>query len=486
MTVASTQRAALAYIGSAVAPTMHGGADEFQALSTRAAELRELIQEKLDQLTAEGGWTGAGARAFREMVVHDLIKPLGEFSEQSAALGQALRPLAQSVDSSQQVASSNPIPWDIAAPWTARPSPAAMANPLTAAMAPIEVVNIGQIPQRIVPQPVWMGIEGAAAASVPPPVYTQTGQPTGFAAHNWDVKMETLGVNPTQKVACNGAVASVDASLNAFLPEGSSGKGKDVELKGESEQEQKNWQEDLRALQERVRQVKDVVDQVMPRGNLGLETNTPLVQPDMPRTSDIPQPNLAQPGLDRVTPGGHDTPRLESGTVTQGVHASGIDPTLLNGSSNSLNPSLASGINGTQLGAAISDGTLAAGVDPIGAPIGTTGAAASPAAGTPLVGAGAGGMMGAGGLGGGAAGSKGNPSFQLDGRGRGIINPGYDGGANSGAGAGPGGMMPMGMGAGNRRGAKDEDRDHEFEETWLEEDQDVWGEEDAPPGLITK
>jgi hypothetical protein len=128
----------------------------------------------------------------------------------------------------------------------------------------------------------------------------------------------------------------------------------------------------------------------------------------------------------------------------------------------------------------IDTGSTLAGMDGSGTGFGGTGSGAYGGGGLGSMSAGLGGGVGGGGIGGGIGGTSGLAGEGLGAAGAGAgAGIGAEGaGAGVGAGRAGGMMMPM------RGGAGSNDEDERERSTWLEEDDDVWGEADAPPSVI--
>lgn len=134
----------------------------------------------------------------------------------------------------------------------------------------------------------------------------------------------------------------------------------------------------------------------------------------------------------------------------------------------------------------IDTGSSLAGMDGSGAGFGGGGSGAYGGGGLGSMSAGLGGGVGGGGIGGGVGATSGLAGEGLGaagaGAGMGAGGAGAAGAGAAGAGAGRAGaggmMMPM------RGGAGGNDEDERERSTWLEEDDDVWGEADAPPSVI--
>ena len=183
--------------------------------------------------------------------------------------------------------------------------------------------------------------------------------------------------------------------------------------------------------------------------------------------SSVATPNIKNPG----NPPHHTTTGIPpiDGTDPTGTSTIG-DPT-------GGTPGVGSGVGGgSTIGVPHLDtGSSLAGMDGSGAGFGGAGGGAYGGGGLGSMSAGLGGGVGGGGIG---------TTSGLAGEGLGAAGAGAGaagaGAAGAGAGrAGAGGMMmPM------RGGAGGNDEDERERSTWLEEDDDVWGEADAPPSVI--
>lgn len=219
-----------------------------------------------------------------------------------------------------------------------------------------------------------------------------------------------------------------------------------------------------------------------------------------PGHGSVPTPTISNPGS-----GGTPHPGTPNYPTGPGLPGSGGDPGAYPIGAGAGGPGSGAGFGGSGGAPGLDSGTSLAGYDPSAAGFGGGGA------GAPFGGAGGGaGGLGAAGLGGGAAGLGGGAAGLgaggLGGGAGGLAGAGAGGGAAglgaaeglagaaageqataaeaagaaaAGRGAGGQGLLPMRPGG---QGGNDGERERS---TWLTEDEDIWGESDAPPSVIS-
>lgn len=514
-----TQRELLAYVSSPELNSLDHVHDMWTDVSQRAGQIRELIQQRLDQLTAEGGWTGPGAEAYRSMITDDLIKHLATLEDTAQTYATKLDPVTGAVSAAHTTGEQNNIPWDIQTQWHTRRQHVDQtfwgrvdefftgdddAYLEAVANAPTEVVTGGGSIVTTVPKPQWDATLAANPTRPVPSIFTTVATPVSQHQDQFDRLMEHHQLNSVTRGNVQGAALSVDSALGSYRPE----TVEPFTYRGGAYSETATG------------------GMVPPGGGGGTAPSagsggTPTPAPG----GTVPPPASgggSSPGGGGVTTppsggshpgdGGYVPPPTPGPGVTPGGPGTPVDPQVpivdpgpggdaddpIDGiiGDPGTNPSPLP-VGGT------SPGTGTAGLPGIGSPVAAAGAPAgpvltgSPVANTTGIGpmAAPGGMAG-GGFGGGLGGSSsgmgrmptGTPgtSFQIGPNGKAAVNPGSAGNiVGSGSDAGRGGMGGAPMGARRTQQSDGEEKTEQTDEVWLEEDQNVWGaNQGAPPSVI--
>lgn len=234
-----TQRALLALVGSASAPSVDGMITTWQTAGRAAGQVADLVEARLQRLTAaDGGWLGPGADSFAATVQADLIRPLRAFASSTAGAdggggyAAGLTPIRDAVEHSQTTASNSPIPWDSDTSWrvdqksvdpglfdpSAPLAPSALKNQQAKADAPYQIKTGSGRVVREVGKTEWETLEQSVPAGPPAAIFAQTGTPVSGAVNRFDELMEGVGLGATPKTAVHAAVLTVNGKLAAYAP----------------------------------------------------------------------------------------------------------------------------------------------------------------------------------------------------------------------------------------------------------------------------
>jgi len=480
-----TQRELLAVISSPPLHTLTGFQNRWNDTGHYASKLADLIEQRLSRLTsADGGWTGGGAEAFASAIRAELVANLRSYALHAAGIhpdgvqhtgyDSQVGQVVDAVSSSHTTASKNGVPWDSDTTWQlpgepAKPDPDTKAAPGTPAPAPepAKIKNGRGGVVKELNQTHWDQIKRSHPAQPVPAIYTAIGLTVTPAVHHMDQLLEAVPLNTEVKRQCRQSVSKVAESLNTFAP---------PPAKGTVKTSSTNYAAGVKT--------PTTPPSTTPTTPTGPTTPTAPTTPTHPGGPD-PGPPPTQTGPTSPTnPGGGGDP---GGGTPGGGYPGGGDPGGGDPGGGYPVGGPSSGLPGSgTVGAGLPNG----GVGGIGAPI-----VSAPNVGTVPVGSpGAGGLSG---FGGGM--SLPNSSFSSGGPGgRGLVNPGSapsslnaggSGGAGSTSGAGAAGSGSGGVAGApvrrNSNGSDDEGDGEDFDGTWLEEDQSVWGNRaGAPPSTI--
>ena len=501
-----THRELNAYVASASTIDLDRLRRNWDDSGRNAHQMADLIEAKLAKLTAAGGWTGPGAEAFANTIRKELVANLRDYArraggytpegEQNVSHAHDLEVISEAVSGSYSAANSHNIPWDVDTTWNVRQKHVdqSLFSHIEEAVtgededyekakknAPYEVVNGGNSVVKEVPKPQYEPIESSVPPNPSSTVYEATNTSVAPTVKRFDLILERLGLGEGPKQHVYTAVNNVHSVLSSYAPE-------------------------------QVTEA-DTTDKGTSTG--AGATNGPGAHGGGGGAGTSPGRNFGPPGgggggdYGGGTGGGgggydgpdHDTnpggpiggPGTGGGDGGHDINPGG--PIGGPGDGGGVEPPLTGGVGGGETGAA--------GAGPSAPPVGGIGAPApAPAAAPVSVGAGPG-VGGLGSLGPGAmnAGAPGT-SFGIGADGRPTVNTGkvgaIAGGANTpdgagvrGAGSGAGGAhgagphgagMPASGARGRRTGSSgDDEQEQELDETWLEEDESVWGNRAAAP-----
>ena len=229
-----TQRELLAYVASPALNTLDDAHDMWDDVASRAGQIRELIVQRLDRLTAEGGWTGAGAEAYRTMITDDLLRHLTSLEDTAKDYATKLNPVTGAVSSSRRTAEQNNIPWDVETTWQTRRQHVDQtlwgkvdefftgdddAYEEAKANAPTEIVNGSGSIVKTVPKPEWDTALTANPESPVPSIYQAVSASVTSSTHRFDRLMEWVHLNDSAHGNVQSAALSVESAMSDYRPD---------------------------------------------------------------------------------------------------------------------------------------------------------------------------------------------------------------------------------------------------------------------------
>lgn len=527
-----SQRELLAITRTANPTDLASIADRWVQCADIAEQAADFVEQRLEQLTGEGGWTGPAAAAYKARLRTDLITPLRTFAANARLIGTEVGSVALEIGRNVRTALANPIPWDQETAWRVEQrqvdrgwfsyidefaTGADEAWEEAQSNAPYEIKTGGGAVRKEVPKPEWQRTVATVGSPPVPSVYGRSGVAVSGDVVRFDALMEYQGMNVTQRALLRQSAEQVNAAMSTMLPVGDDGSvGGPPEVNTPS---------------------TPGTGGPSPSGpGGGTDGAGPHVgAPAGPGTASAPTgPGSAAP-VAATTPTTPHLPGTPPGTGSAG--AIGGSPGAMGGLPGGSFGGMGGGVSGMPgagggaafgtatvgmggLGAA-GTGALGAGLRPAGTgaagmgmmpPMmggagggGTAGGAAASrrpgrtvnpsgfgGAGFPGGGAstGAVGQIGGGFAGAGPSGS--NASFSMGTAGRGTVSPGMVGPVGNaqvnpagvgGSGGAGGGMMGAPMGP--RGGRQTDDDESDPEQMYLDEDRSVWDDAvTAPPGHI--
>ncbi len=525
----ATQRELNALLAQADSSNVREMSRTWSGSGRRAHQIADLVESKLADLTAEGGWTGSGAQAFAATLRDEAVTPLRDFArrtagitpqgEQNVSHAADLLPIAEAIESAHDTATRNNIPWDIDHNWEVRQKdvPQSLLSKIDELLtgqdeayeeaksnSPYEVLTGSRSVVKEVPKPEYAAIESSIPATPASRYYDAAGLCMSPTVMRFDLLMRRLDIGVTPRQAVQNGADRVESVLGTYAPPtakeytgsdrgtgpggvnpgtggpsgpggpggpgapgGSGGSGPGGSGPGG-----------------RLPGGPGPFDPSDPGPNGPQLPDDPgFTDPEGPGGQNPPG-NLPPPGV--IDPG--DWPRTE-------VPECPVFEPPGNDLPDPNDPELTGGLGGGTGGAGLGPGNTGPGGLPGG------GVGAGPGAGGPAATAGVGGL---GSLGGGQQSGVPGTSFSMGSDGRPVVNPGSTGSfgapsARPGAGAGPlgagaGAGAGAGTGAGGStmaggaplarpaRSARDDDETpEEIDGTWLEEEQSVWGNRAAAP-----
>ncbi|SDD17096.1 WXG100 family type VII secretion target [Auraticoccus monumenti] len=229
----ATQRQNMAFIASTQLADLEGSQDDWRDSARQADEVADLVERQLTGLTAEGGWTGAGARAYAAMITRDLVEPLRDFAEVARRNARAYQPLIRAVNQAHSAAVSNNVPWDVDTAWfvTRKEVDQGLFSKIEEAVqgededyekakanAPYEIKRGNDAPVKSVPKEQWELNEAMNPLTSAPTVFTRVGTPVSDSQHRFDKMMETEGLNDGPRSNVRAAAQGIDTELRSFSP----------------------------------------------------------------------------------------------------------------------------------------------------------------------------------------------------------------------------------------------------------------------------
>ncbi len=481
-----TQRDSLYVIATSNPADLEAVVSRWQSLASRAAGARALVEERLAALVSPDGWQGPGAETYAAAVTKEIIDPLKQMEASAKQMAAALTPIRETVATAVSVAVQTPIPWDETRVWTigqqklnfldyaVDTAGKVVTNKIgidealskqrydaAQAKAPVEIKNgSGQVMQTMSPT------EWATTQAQTKPLAAVFHGAVSTDTNNHDVWFEYRGLNTGRHQVVATATDQVEQQLGGFL--GGSTTGQEPVVGGQSArtglgESNVNTFSGL-GFASTSPASYDPAGYVAPTGSgiavpetsTGSPAGTAVPTSPWLTSSSTPVPGL--PGVSGTvsaglpTAGGGAVPAAPSygmapaGGMAAGVPSVGGWGTALGGAA------IGAAFGGVGFGQAGGAGIASAAVAPSGVG-GLSGA--RPATGT--------------------VGASSNPSFKMDGTGRGTAFAGESGTSSSAGGVR--GADGQGTGApltSRRKGDKESDSELD-DDTWLEEDQDVWG-----------
>jgi hypothetical protein len=468
-----TQRDSLHVIATANPQDLDTLIQRWIDVADKAQADADLVKTKLASLVTAGGWTGTGADTYARSVQLEIIEPLLKIEASARAVATSLMAVQHKVEDATASAHAGLIPWDSDTAWhveqkkldlfdhligsvvdgTLFVDPVATLDHYNSAQKDAEYdikTGSGRVMKTISAQS-WAATQ-QQTTPIPPVYHGSVAAPV----HQFDVWMEYQALNTGVHEAVSKAADRVEVSLIDFLATPSTATSPTYTGKTTT---------------------------------TGLGSGTSAAgMPPMPGggtdsskgyASGYTAPGQSGTGSGSAGVGGGSSTSawMPAGTTAAGEGFSGVGGYTTVGSGG------AAGGNSSSVGAG--SGNL--GFGGAATPVGTS--AAGGGGGMPgVMPAGFGGVgapnqksgkgdslkvPGMSGTGSGIAGLGGNPSFRMGSMGRGTAGTGAVGGVESNIPLTPlmGGQALMG----GRNVRKKDDSSEELDETWLEEDQGVWG-----------
>ena len=465
-----TQRDSLHVIATANPQDLDTVIQRWIDVADKAQADADLVRTKLASLVTPGGWTGTGADTYARSVQLETIEPLLKIEASARAVATSLMAVQHKVDDATASAGASPIPWDSDTAWHVEQEKLDLFDYLIGSVvdgtlfvdlgATLDHYNSaqkdatydiktgsGRVMKTISAQS-WAATQQQTKPM--PPAYHGAVAPS---VHQFDVWMEYQSLNTGVHEAISKAADSVEVTLIDFLATPSTATSPTYTGKATT---------------------------------TGFGSGTSAAgMPTMPGggtdnskgyASGYTAPGQLGAGSGSAGAGGGSSTSawMPVGTSAAGEGFSGVGGYTSVGSGGAAGGSFGAGSGGPGFGGA-------------GTPVGTS--AAGSGGGMPgVMPAGFGGVgsphqksgkgdsvkvPGMSGTGAGIAGLGGNPSFRMGSMGRGTAGAGAVGGVESNI---PltslmGGQALMG----GRNVRKKDDSSEEVDETWLEEDQGVWG-----------
>ncbi len=503
-----TQRDSMHVIATANPNDLATAITHWKDVATKAETLETQVRDRLATLITPGGWEGSGAEMYKQAVTDEVLERLLKIKASALAMATELEKVQAPAEQAVTAAEENPIPWDAETKWKVEQKKLGFFNWLGDQAGVVLGINdnatlqsyndaqagqdyqvltgSGQVRQSL-SKPAWQATQAQSKPMAE--VYHGSVSP---AVNQFDVWMEHLGLNAAQHKAVSTAADKVEQGLVGFLAKPSAATDPQHEGTirshslgtGGSDDAPKAAAQPLAA--PTIDPSRYGSEGYTPPGTSAAGTTTP--------TAGAAAGALAAPGA--AAAAGAALPGVV-GATSPGVFTTppttAPPPVGMPGTGAAQAPTVGA-IPGTSTSGGL-------GVPPVaGVPAGGIGGVG--AAGVRMGMGGFGGMGGMGGMGGagglGGAGGRGlrlpsgglasagvrgstNPSFQMGATGRGTVSKGLVGGVESNrpyssiseAQRGGAPMAPMMGGRGAHK--KEEKSEGTGEETWLEEDKDVWG-----------
>ncbi len=470
-----TQRDTLHVIATANPNDLDSVVKRWIAVADKAGADADLVKAKLGALVTTGGWSGAGAETYARSIELEVIAPLLRIEAAARALATSLLGVQQRVEDAVEAAQGAVVPWDQDTTWHVEQKKLDLVNYLvgslfdgTLIVDPVATLNHYNSAQANADYDIKTG-SGHVVKTISAQSWAQTQKQTkpmpavyhgavSAQVHQFDVWMEYQALNTSPHGIVSKAADQVEIALIDFIPRQSTATDPEFTVKNST---------------------------------TGAGSGTPGGLPTVPGSvTGTPAGDPAAYGDGYTAPGagsvgsgggsgqhGGSSKWMPEGTSAAGSEGfdgvGGYTSVGMGGAAGGTFSSYGAGSGGLSLGGAAT-GTSAAG---IGGGMGMMPPAGFGGVGAPSNKGGKGNglkITGLSGTGAGIAGLSGsNPSFQMGSMGRGVAGAGLAGGVESNMPLTSLGGQAFPMGGRNVR--KKDDSESEGEETWLEEDQDVWG-----------
>lgn len=232
------QRELLAIIGTANPYEIAQVADSWSKYGSTAAQAADHLDQRLNQLVADGAWTGKAAESYAARIRIDLIRPLRQFAENAKYISSELGSLVMDLGTAVKAALSNPVPWDEETQWRVEQeqvdrglfsygdsTPAANeAYEEAQSNAPYLIKTGGGAVRKRVAKPDWQVTVASVGYPRTPEVYGRTGVSVNGSVVRFDALMEFQSINSSQKSILQGGANTANRALAQTLPVGSDGR----------------------------------------------------------------------------------------------------------------------------------------------------------------------------------------------------------------------------------------------------------------------
>jgi len=463
-----TSRDSLHVIATANPQDLDTVIQRWMGVADKAQADADLVKTKLASLVTVGGWTGTGADTYARSVHLEIIEPLLTIEASARAVATSLMAVQHKVEDATASAHASPIPWDSDTAWHVEQKKLDLFDYLIGSVVdgtlfvdPVATLDHYNSAQKDAEYDIKTG-SGRVMKTISAQSWAATQQQTkpmpavyhgavAASVHQFDVWMEYQALNTGVHEAVSKAADRVEVSLIDFLATPSTATS------------------------------PTYTGRTTTTG-LGSGSSSTATMPGAGDSTNFangytaPGASGTSSGSSSATVGGgSSSPWMPPGTAAAGQGFSGVGGYTTVGSG---------GAAGGNFSSVAGSGNLSFGG--VATPVGTSAAGGGGMPGVMPAGFGGVGapnqksdkgnslkVSGMSGTGSGIAGLGDNPSFRMGSMGRGTAGTGAVGGVES--------NIPltslMGgqalMGGGNVR--KKDDSSEELDETWLEEDQGVWG-----------
>ena len=459
-----TQRDSLHVIATANPQDLDTVIQRWIAVADKAQADADLVKTKLASLVTAGGWTGPGADAYARSVAVEIVEPLLKIEASARAMATSLLGVQQKVEDATASAGASPIPWDSDTAWHVVQKQVDISNHVVGTVVDgtlyvdeTATVNQYNAAQKAADYDITTG-SGRVMKTITAASWATTQQQTtpmpavyhgsvAASVHQFDVWMEYQALNTSVHEAVSKAADRVEVALVDFLAIPSTATS------------------------------PTYTGKTATTGLASGSSTTATIHGAGDSTGyangySAPGASGTSSGSSSAGFGGSSSPWMPPGTTAAGQGFSGVGGFTTVGSGG------AAGGNFSSVGAGSGNLGFGGGATPVGTSAAGGGMPGVMPAGFGGVGAptqkgGEGNSLkvpGMSGTGSGIAGLGDNPSFRMGSMGRGTAGTGAVGGVESNI---PltslmGGQALMG-------GLKKDGLSEELDETWLEEDQGVWG-----------